>query len=133
MGCNSHLAIEYKPWNDNSWECWALNIPENRDYLLYGYMAGVRAEVKPIVNPRGIASDLSHAVQEWFKGYGNDFHTHTWLTPAEFCQAYEMTLDVCVSQGVSIAKEWAVVFYLLQTLEKIYGQNKVRLVVAFDC
>lgn len=45
MGCNSHLAIEYKPYADGSWWGWASGIPESRDYVMYGVLADVRNSI----------------------------------------------------------------------------------------
>lgn len=45
MGCNSHISIEIQgQWSHSllQWDTWALDIPESRDYRLYGAMAGAK-------------------------------------------------------------------------------------------
>lgn len=125
MGCNSHLYIEAKPfdWMD-AWQTILCDVPESRRYRLYGLLADVRGEGPAVVPPRGKPSDLSHAVEEAFKSWGSDFHSPTWLYPSEFLKAINECGDVCF--------EWRMVAAILKMLAEEYGDDKVRIVIAFD-
>lgn len=126
MGCNSHLLIEYR-WlgPKDSWMAWATDIAERRDYDLYGFLAGVRREGPPVVEPRGWPEDISCGGREFRDDGGSDYHTPTWLTPDEFRAAIE-----AVTGGVE--KEWQMVDRTLQMLKEFYGNDGVRILIAFD-
>jgi len=57
---------------------------DNRNYQLFGALAGVREDnIKPIAEPRGLPDDASPEVAAEAKDYGIDGHTHSWLTLKE--------------------------------------------------
>lgn len=141
MGCNSHLFIEINPWKDSPkyWTPYALDLRESRDYGLYGFLAGVRGEGPAVAEPRGLPEDASEEVVAVFKQWGSDFHTPTWLTPSEFRRAVrgiEEARDKWSAEKQEvvevIAFEWRMVRMILQALAYEYGDDRVRLIVAFD-
>lgn len=147
MGCNSHLFIEtrtdvirsdVKRW----WWLWG-EPRESRDYNVYGALAGVRTDFnKPVCEPRGLPDDASFETKDAFEKAGGDFHTPTWLTPAEFTEAMERvegprradpeSEKYWGKSGEYLGKDWRVLKRLLPILAEVYGPDNVRLIVAFD-
>jgi len=81
MGCDIHGFLEYRYANDKSW--WDMcTIPDDRNYDLFGILAGVRNYVNatPISKPKGIPEDASYRVKDGIKDWGVDGHSHSWLT-----------------------------------------------------
>lgn len=150
MGCNSHLFIEIKSsWaarfnipEGYSWDLWA-EIPECRDYNIYGALAGVRANCpSPVVSPRGIPDDIGYRVKEIMDGNEGDFHSHTWLTVLEFISAIdsvddarksdEESIKIWGKNGVFIYKPWIAAKKILGVLSEVYGIENIRIIIAFD-
>ena len=59
MGCDIHFYLEYKHSDANGWGNWGERYRMGRNYALFGFLAGVRGEGKPIVEARGYPSDAS--------------------------------------------------------------------------
>jgi hypothetical protein len=57
MGCDIHVYVEHRPSTTYSWGGFGQMNP-GRDYALFGTLAGVRGTVAPVVQPRGIPSDV---------------------------------------------------------------------------
>lgn len=132
MGCNSHLAIEYKRWKDGNWDLWAKGLPESRDYLLYAVMANVRNYYDPSLKyfrePLGMPKDISPEGKEFMAC--EDYHSHTFISPVDFSR---ILLRVKLERkGVRTDNEWDIVERLLLDLDRVYGTDNVRLLVAFD-
>lgn len=86
MGCDIHLHVEVKI--KGKWEHY--NNPYiSRNYRLFAKMAGVRAEKydEPIAQPRGLPADLSLVTQFDATYWGEDGHSHSWLSDAEAGEA----------------------------------------------
>ena len=77
MGCDIHLHTEVKI--EGRW--FHQNCPNiNRDYELFGVMAGVRrSEILPIVEPQGVPADASKLTQFEYNLWGEDAHTASWF------------------------------------------------------
>lgn len=92
MGCDIHNWFEYKNKNGK----WNL-IEESeedlfylyRNYALFGALAGVRVNYKPIVWPRGLPKDLSSYIKDQEKRWGIDAHTKSWLSLRELSDALD--------------------------------------------
>jgi hypothetical protein len=155
MGCNSHLAIEFTrdakpkdgtpPW----WRAWAVDIEESRDYGMYAALAGVRGDAEPVVPVRGYPKDMSYQAKRFFGEVdqdenptpgGGDYHTPTWLTPAEYRDAYATLLEARKQYArehpdkpaFGIADEWRLLANVLAILADTFGEEGVRLIIAFD-
>lgn len=81
MGCDIHMHLEFKDPKPNPhiregaspWRGWA-RIYMARDYELFGYLAGVRSSVDPVVAPRGIPNDISwDTADEWYLRIHDEF------------------------------------------------------------
>jgi hypothetical protein len=79
MGCNIHLHIEIKI--EGQWEHYGCPFMP-RDYVLYGKMAGVRAEdIDPICPPKGFPTDATFITKI---DYYRDYHHHaSWFNIEE--------------------------------------------------
>ena len=144
MGCDIHLSIEYRyPYemvdgkaNMSQWWCWGEDITGVRDYEMFGYLAGVRShpsEIPPIIIPRGIPKDIGHRIKDKIDEFGTDGHSHTWMTPKEYSLACTLNQlrDPEETYG-AVAKEWIILREVLNTLEKHFGNDNVRLIMFFD-
>lgn len=111
LGCDIHLFIERKNKETGKWENIALYKKDNdgfyvpcdayreRNYMLFGMLAGVRGANDPFVYPRDIPDDLSDEVAElWDDGDG--WHTPTWYDFCELKAYYNMMKECC-----KVAKE----------------------------
>ena len=73
MGCDIHLHSEIKI--NGSWEHYSV-IKVNRDYMLFGLMAGVRdSKVTPICKPQGLPDNLSVVTKLDYERMKGDAHS----------------------------------------------------------
>lgn len=82
MGCDIHVHTEVKI--NGQWHHY--NAPEvNRNYALFAYMANVRnyGDITPISEPKGLPDDVSFMVQFDSDRWGDDGHSHSYLTADE--------------------------------------------------
>lgn len=135
MGCDAHVAIEYRPTyaaEREHWECWGTNLPTSRDYVLFGLLAGVRTRPKDGYDKRGMPKDASPEVRKWLD---DSFHSHSWLTPIEFyntCVGYEQALKTDGYDEYTLSPEWQSLAEVLVVLTRHYGPRNIRIVFAFD-
>ena len=144
MGCDIHLSIEYRYNYENhiegkaisDWMCWAEDVAGVRDYGMFGYLAGVRTlqdEYHTVVKPRGVPKNIGFRIKDKIDEIGSDGHSHSWLTPKEYSMA--CSLNQLRDPGgpySKIAGEWVVLREVLNTLEKQFGKDNVRLIMFFD-
>lgn len=104
MGCDIHMHVEYKRRSDGRWVCgdyFYLNpyygedeeekeyelvgFFDSRNYTLFSTLANVRnyGNTPFISNPRGLPEDVSSYVQKDAEYWGDDGHSHSWLTLKE--------------------------------------------------
>jgi len=101
MGCDIHMYIEKKDKTSTaSAGDWIpaqgfmkvdddrVDVPypdrfNDRDYLLFGMLAGVRDSSNQIFTPKGFPDDASKEVRTVFEEWGRDAHTPSYLTLAE--------------------------------------------------
>lgn len=82
MGCDIHAHVEQR-WNDQSMWFSCAEFRPFRNYDLFGVLAGVRGDQKPIIEPRGLPDGLSVIVRNRYEGSCFDNHTSSWLTTNE--------------------------------------------------
>lgn len=123
----------------------AYMIFDNRDYELFGRLAGVRSCVKPFVYPRGIPDDASEETRKLYDGC--DYHDATWY---DYCELnlYAQTDGAYVVEeeyddecgSYEIADVWNVVRPYVDKIDMLldaYGiyypkPGEVRIVIWFD-
>lgn len=80
MGCDVHMHIEIKI--QGTWEHWG-NPQVPRNYEVFARLAGVRGDAEPIDRPRGLPGDATTATQWDSYRWGDDAHSHSWISSAE--------------------------------------------------
>lgn len=135
MGCDAHLVLEYRhERNKEYWRSYAVDVEADRNYALFAAMAGVRQrdpKIEPVSEPKGLPEPMSWNAKDFFgeeKGLGSDGHSHTWLTPTEYREAYTRA----GLPHTEWDKSYTVLLGLMALLVQEYGEDNVRLLVAFD-
>jgi hypothetical protein len=83
MGCDIHAHVEIH-YNGN-WEHYAMPSID-RWYDLFGIMAGVRGDLEPIVEPKGLPEDMSTVTRLDWERWEPDAHTPSWFNENEIDQ-----------------------------------------------
>ena len=81
MGCDIHGHLEINWGRSKRW--WHVcNIPDDRNYDLFGIFAGVRNYVNaiPISERKGIPDNSSYVVNYDLEKWTDDGHSYSWLT-----------------------------------------------------
>lgn len=127
MGCDIHMYVEYKkrlpvkatkdyeeqwisgdyfkfdPYDETQEGKYEqIELYGNRNYALFSTLAGVRDytdKVIPVAEPKGIPDDCCNYVKERNEAWGNDAHTHSWLTLKEL-KEYQSTNPVLHRTGL---------------------------------
>ena len=63
-------------------------IAGNRNYKLFGAIAGVRMDSPFGYEPRGLPEDVSDLASAMSEEYGDDGHSHSWLLLPDFLKCY---------------------------------------------
>lgn len=104
-------------------DCWLAEWFSDRNYWLFGMLAGVRSwEHEPVVDPRGIPIDASPEIRRQWSEFGE--HTPSWLTLAEL-QFYFAT-HLAYSDAAGRFPEF------MQELAEYGDPEKIRIVFYFD-
>jgi len=101
MGCDIHFYVERKI--DGVWvqqfdptiedptnhpARWSKYWFHNRNYMLFGLLAGVRNdEITPLADPRGVPSDMSSSLSSEWNDWSGDGHTPSYFTLPELLEA----------------------------------------------
>ena len=74
MGCDIHMYVEHraKDHPEFGWRPFGGRISPGRDYCLFGYIAGVRSDVAPVVEQRGFPNDPAWTTKSENHLYIND-------------------------------------------------------------
>lgn len=87
MGADIHIVVECK--RNGRWVEAGVPPCDNRNYALFGVLAGVRSSEHPtICSPKGMPADASDAAKELNDHWNGDGHSHSWLTLREI-EGYE--------------------------------------------
>ncbi len=127
MGCDIHATIE-KKFTKLSWYSLATDFDIDRNYELFGYLAGIRGkkligsetvDIEPIIQVRGLPSDVSDEFKKQINKMRGDAHTPSWILFSEMNALPE--------------KFKQEPFYItMEAFAKKYGEDDVRLVFFFD-
>ncbi|MDJ0754674.1 MAG: hypothetical protein QNJ45_14205 [Ardenticatenaceae bacterium] len=63
MGTDIHLHIEYRSNKYDKYRLFASDFQINRDYALFGALAGLGTEKEPLIPPRGLPKDISNELR----------------------------------------------------------------------
>lgn len=83
MGCDIHAFIEKRYPQDSGDYSRSIHFPINRDYFLFGLLAGVRNSNCDYIEPRGLPLDINWFTREQYEEMKMDAHTPSWLTLPE--------------------------------------------------
>jgi hypothetical protein len=104
MGCDIHPHIQFvhRPGLDGHKEfldSWTVVL--SRDYQLFALMAGVRGDLEPVSEPRGLPEQISWEIDEEAFEYAGgekrpepDWHTYSWLTLDELYEVRRRYLSL---------------------------------------
>lgn len=136
MGCDVHLFTEIKiggKWCTHS-VCNVL-----RNYDLFGKMAGVRSNVPPIAESKGLPEDVGELTKLYANYWEGDAHTHSWLSGAEIVELEEWVLHNLDAGHFPESKlNWGYLFgnswggFVKYPDERPDGVEDVRFVFWFD-
>lgn len=90
MGCDIHVCVELKESWGNKWCACILEDGafSDRNYVLFGMLAGVRGDGPTISEPRGWPPDLSPEVKTAIENDMGD-HSASWLTVKEILEFHK--------------------------------------------
>lgn len=145
MGCDIHMISQVK--KDGKWQIAEKGIYDERSYMLFGVLAGVRDNrFDPIAEPKGIPSDLEYSqspdepddftiVDDFWLGD----HSHTHLTLTELFE-YDWDQETPYKDEYGHAIKLRDLHFfksvvqeqLIPLAEENGGPNNVRIVFGFD-
>lgn len=84
MGCDIHAYAERRN-EQGEWELVPGEVFDFRSYGIFAFLAGVRnySAITPIAPARDFPEQASKEVTAWYKAWGCDAHTPSWLTLEE--------------------------------------------------
>lgn len=159
MGCDIHMVAEHRKdgrWTrvlppEHAWDPWLVEQNwlddarqewfHNRNYALFGVLAGVRGDGPPIAEPRGLPGDVGEEVRAMIDNDGRDSdvywlgdHSFSWLTLDEIL-AYDWDRPAGYYSDGRPMREWCSEF-LTRTVPALQDLDpdprNVRLVFGFD-
>ena len=157
MGADIHCYIERRNHEKNVWEPLNLYIDKDgekkcvnfftdRDYELFGQLAGVRSMIDPFVYPRGLPDDISEFVENEYKRgefilddgtIANDFHSATWYDYVEL-KLYSEKEESAIVEDFDYTRNPSAYFveridFVLDLYWIFYPKpNDIRIVIWFD-
>lgn len=130
MGSNIIGYIEINPIQESDTDVWyeivKIDVVAERNYEVFGYLFGVRPKpgVNALAASRGIPMATSNA-NSLVSKFGT-YVKHTWINWLELKLAKSR---IYLNSEIS---GWKFIFESMETLSSKYGEENVRLVVAFD-
>ena len=141
MGCDIHLYIEKKN-KDGKWEKLIIDeclLPDDRNYSVFGFLAGVRGDYKkPLFPKRGFPDDSSIPKDETEHFLGDHSFTHAYLD--EILEANWDQLAYDIDDDYKFSESYFYVFceYVLPRLcsscrfMSLEEKRNVRIIMGFD-
>lgn len=150
MGCDIHLYTEKKVETRDGHYAWFccdsfmygkgyqkdnlvhISIYSTRNYMMFGILANVRNhKYEPVVASRGLPNDVSDVIKEAAIYWGDDGHTHTWLTANEVFQYYKKNknneyIKVCMRPLVKAIKKKMCNEFYINTNDKEIKKNELK-------
>ena len=120
MGCDIHLHCEYRKngiwyncdnfeWNQETGQYEFVSIYSDRNYILFGVLAGVRSnEPEKIDSPRGLPDDIALKTKELADLDFKWTHSHSYLTLRELLKWRERQQKKwrTTSRALSMRASW---------------------------
>lgn len=107
MGCDIHFHVEVKI--NGKWEHYS-HPSIQRYYYLFAKLAGVRNSegIKPVVEPKGLPSDMSNLTKIDADYWGLDRHSSSWLNAKEIAKVESWWNDL--DNGSIESEVWGYLF-----------------------
>lgn len=127
MGCDIHAIMERRRYPDDPMfaDVW-INAGDpdlDREYMLFGALAGVRSvEMPSLSRDRGLPDDVTDIFEAYTESWRLDAHNHGWVTLAEM-KAYD-------PEPYPYPAQWNDLIAKLDSLPG--GEDDKRLVFFFD-
>ena len=140
MGCDIHMISQVK--RDGIWITYDANIYDNRNYALFGILAGVRGKEFPTISePKGLPDDLEADPEDrgysyyidghWLGDHSTSYLSLTELERYDWDQlSYELNGERYTLKDESFY--CGVMEYLRELSKKFGGPDNVRIVFGFD-
>lgn len=109
MGCDIHCFVEV---NINGKWMFYNQCDVGRHYGLFAKMAGVRNydEIVPISDPKGIPDNISEMVKIHCEYFGDDGHSHSWLSIRELIKLREYYQEKISEKSWDFDDEFGYIF-----------------------
>ena len=120
MGADIRIYMEYLERKTNKYKCIG-KFDGDRLYGVFGIIAGVRSDIKPIYPPRGLPIDVNDSMYKEYKGEP-EYHTASWLSTSELRECLDAVYEIIRKEeeeaGRTYNPDWA------KSYEQIYNYMK---------
>jgi len=109
MGTDIHIHIEYQRRKKGKKPRWMHSGEEfstERLYGVFGILAGLRSDIKPLYPPRGLPGDITMETYRHYKDYEGEAHTASWLTTDEFGECLDTVGTIVREQEPDVSNDW---------------------------
>lgn len=151
MGCDIHVFVEKRANKNLPWQVDEIHQEDadddvpyiqsiegtNRDYDLFGRIAGVRGR-DVHYKQRGIPDNISQEILRVIERWGNDGHSYSWLSLNEFKDAllrdswYQDAPDNGYVEMIHYCEKWIEIEEAEAILLNLDIKPEVRIVFFFD-
>lgn len=121
MGTDIHIHVEYLRRKKGKKLRWIHSVEDfstERLYGVFGILAGLRSNIKPLITPRGLPGDITMETYRHYKDYEGEAHTTSWLTTDEFGECLD-TVDAAIrEQEPEVIDDWLKSYRLIHRYMK---------------
>jgi len=133
MATDIWIHIEYKSRKKSRW-AYAYEADGERNYSMFGILAGTRGDGDALYDPRGLPKDVSPETLKAYKDFEEDAHTPSWLTTQELKECMDQVLKKTKLMYVQQVKKSLQPYYkIYETMKYFEDQGEpCRMVFWFD-
>ena len=133
MATDIWIHVEYKSRKTGKWT-YAYEADGDRNYKLFGILAGTRGDCWPLYDPRGLPIDISDKAKKEYEDWGADAHTPSWLTTQELKECLNTAIKRTKDSYRDEMKKWLKPYYDLyeKMNEKETQGEPSRMIFWFD-
>lgn len=125
-----HAHIEFK--DGSEWRHFGETDMLGRNYSIFSLLAGLRGPYEAMIDPRGLPSDRSSGILTYTQYWGDDGHTHSYLTVKEL-KKLRKKLKKIAKKDDSFKQESKVYRKIFKTIIQVMESlGEARLVFWFD-
>lgn len=133
MATDIWIHVEYKSRKTGKWT-YAYEADGDRNYKLFGILAGTRGDCRPLYDPRGLPSDISDKAKKEYEDWGADAHTPSWLTTQELKECLNTAIERTKDSYRDEMEKWLKPYYEIyeKMNEKEAQGEPCRMIFWFD-